>query len=294
MSFASIFGTQVVLVLLLASINTDHDDPDTKKSQHTNKHPQNFKPKTSLLKSRVKAPTKRPRQTRQTRDFDMSPKQHHIISDPGGKRNSQDYIPEEEAERGRRVQLHRALSKLGFCSRSMARGLIREGRVALNGRVAMEALVWVDVEKDVIAVDGRTRMRSMMPKQQQTGGQEDDTRLWATHMQSSKHMQSSNKSSNESSNESSSALAACSVWKLHKPRGYVTARQDERGRKTVYDLIPDELRPAVAAATTTITTDGNCWIFPIGRLDKDSEGLLLFTTDGKLGDRFKQRFNLIA
>lgn len=51
---------------------------------------------------------------------------------------------------------------------------------------------------------------------------------------------------------------------LHKPRGYVTTVSDELGRKTVMDLVKD-----IPAR-----------IFPVGRLDKDSEGLLLMTNDG--------------
>ena len=51
---------------------------------------------------------------------------------------------------------------------------------------------------------------------------------------------------------------------LHKPRGYVTTVSDERGRKTVMDLIPDIKER----------------VYPVGRLDKDSEGLLLLTNDG--------------
>ena len=51
---------------------------------------------------------------------------------------------------------------------------------------------------------------------------------------------------------------------LNKPRGYVTTVSDELGRKTVMDLLPDF----------------GCRIYPVGRLDKDSEGLLLFTNDG--------------
>ena len=51
---------------------------------------------------------------------------------------------------------------------------------------------------------------------------------------------------------------------LYKPRGYVTTTSDERGRKTVMDLLADY--PAR--------------VFPVGRLDKDSEGLLLLTNDG--------------
>ena len=57
---------------------------------------------------------------------------------------------------------------------------------------------------------------------------------------------------------------------LHKPKGYVVTRSDERGRKTVYDLLP-----------TWVFDDG--WM-PVGRLDLDSKGLLLFTTDGQVGN----------
>ena len=51
---------------------------------------------------------------------------------------------------------------------------------------------------------------------------------------------------------------------LHKPRGYLTTRSDDRGRKTVMDLVADV--PAM--------------LRPVGRLDKDSDGLLLMTDDG--------------
>ena len=51
---------------------------------------------------------------------------------------------------------------------------------------------------------------------------------------------------------------------LHKPRGFITTMNDEGGRKCVAELI-DEI-PAR--------------LFPVGRLDKDSEGLLLMTNDG--------------
>ena len=51
---------------------------------------------------------------------------------------------------------------------------------------------------------------------------------------------------------------------LHKPRGFLTTRSDDRGRKTVMDLVSDV--PAM--------------LRPVGRLDKDSEGLLLMTDDG--------------
>ncbi len=65
-------------------------------------------------------------------------------------------------------------------------------------------------------------------------------------------------------NDSTNLLA------LNKPKGYVVTRSDERGRKTIYDLLPD-----------WVFDDG--WM-PIGRLDLESKGLLLFTKNGKIGD----------
>ncbi len=55
---------------------------------------------------------------------------------------------------------------------------------------------------------------------------------------------------------------------LHKPKGYVTSREGQ-GSRTVYDLLPAELHA----------------LKPVGRLDKDSSGLLLMTTDGDLAYR---------
>ncbi len=54
---------------------------------------------------------------------------------------------------------------------------------------------------------------------------------------------------------------------LNKPRGYVTTVSDELGRKTVMDLIDVDTR-----------------VYPVGRLDKDSEGLLILTNDGSFAN----------
>ena len=78
---------------------------------------------------------------------------------------------------------------------------------------------------------------------------------------------------NKITNDSKNLLA------LNKPKGYVVTRSDELGRKTVYDLLPD-------------------WVFldewmPIGRLDLESKGLLLFTTNGKIGNALTKPGNCI-
>jgi 23S rRNA pseudouridine2605 synthase len=57
-------------------------------------------------------------------------------------------------------------------------------------------------------------------------------------------------------------------WLLNKPAGVVTTAADPQGRTTVLDLVPGEPR-----------------VFPVGRLDADTEGLLLLTTDGDLTHR---------
>ncbi len=57
-------------------------------------------------------------------------------------------------------------------------------------------------------------------------------------------------------------------YMLNKPSGYLTTKYDPQGRKTVFDLVK-------------VGKD----VFPVGRLDKDTSGLLLFTNDGELAQR---------
>lgn len=78
---------------------------------------------------------------------------------------------------------------------------------------------------------------------------------------------------NSTTNDSKNLLA------LNKPKGYIVTRSDELGRKTVYKLLPD-------------------WVFddqwmPIGRLDLESKGLLLFTRNGKIGNSLTKPGNCI-
>jgi 23S rRNA pseudouridine2605 synthase len=64
---------------------------------------------------------------------------------------------------------------------------------------------------------------------------------------------------------------------LNKPKGYICTVSDEKGRKTVLDLMPDNVGR----------------IYPVGRLDYDSEGLLILTTDGELAQHLTHPTNEI-
>ena len=66
---------------------------------------------------------------------------------------------------------------------------------------------------------------------------------------------------------------------LNKPKGYLVTRSDDLGRKTVYNLLP-----------TWLFQGG--WM-PIGRLDLESKGLLLFTRNGKINDALTKPGNCI-
>lgn len=128
-----------------------------------------------------------------------------------------------QPDRRPRVSLARALSKLGFCSRSQGRELVEEGRVRVNGAVRRDPELRVDPDRDRIEVDG--------------GRVAAEERVYLM---------------------------------LNKPRGLVTTASDERGRGTVYDALDDPELPFVS---------------PVGRLDRASEGLLLFTNDTRWAAR---------
>ena len=114
-------------------------------------------------------------------------------------------------------RLQKILSSRGVASRRAAEEMIRNGKVTVNGRVAMLGES-ADPDTDEILLEGRP-----LPS-----------------IQSNVYIM------------------------LHKPRGYVTTLSDEKGRPTVKELV----------------SDCNVRVYPVGRLDMDSEGLLILTSDG--------------
>ena len=120
-------------------------------------------------------------------------------------------------------RLDKILASTGRWSRREVKGLIREGRVLVDGAPARAPDERADPKKSHISVDG--------------AGLE-----WR----------------------------AFTYIMLHKPAGVLSATEDKR-QKTVLDLLPEELR--------------RLGLFPVGRLDKDTEGLLLLTDDGDTAHR---------
>jgi 23S rRNA pseudouridine2605 synthase len=118
-------------------------------------------------------------------------------------------------------RLQKVLATRGWGSRRVCEELIADGRVTVNGEVAVLGRR-VDPEVDLVEVDGAPV----------------GTKAGLVH------------------------------YLLNKPRGVVTTARDTHGRPTVVELVPGEPR-----------------VFPVGRLDADTEGLLLLTNDGELANR---------
>jgi 23S rRNA pseudouridine2605 synthase len=115
-------------------------------------------------------------------------------------------------------RLQKVLARAGLGSRRVCEEFVADGRVTVNGEVAVLGRR-VDVDRDAVALDGVPVIVR------------DDLVYYL----------------------------------LNKPTGYVSTASDPEGRPTVVDLVPGTPR-----------------VFPVGRLDYDTEGLLLLTNDGDL------------
>ncbi len=123
------------------------------------------------------------------------------------------------AQEPEKLRLNRAIAATGICSRRRADELIKAGRITVNGQLADDLSLQVDLLKDRICLDGKPLYKKPFD-----------------------------------------------YVVLYKPRGIVTTCEDEQGRRTVVDLMPPELQH----------------LKPVGRLDRDSEGMIILTNDGTL------------
>lgn len=130
-------------------------------------------------------------------------------------------LAEQSAQLHQGVRLQKVLAATGWGSRRVCEELIAEGRVSVNGEVAVLGRR-VDAEVDRVEVDGAPI----------------------------------------------GVRPGLVYYLLNKPTGVVTTSKDTHGRPTVIELVPAEPR-----------------VFSVGRLDADTEGLLLLTNDGDLANR---------
>lgn len=119
-------------------------------------------------------------------------------------------------------RLQKILSARGVASRRASEQMITDGRVMVNGRIALLGES-ADADVDEILIDGKAIPAGDQPV----------------------------------------------YIMLNKPRGFVTTLSDEKGRRTAAELV----------------ADCGVRVYPVGRLDLSSEGLLLFTNDGAFADR---------
>jgi 23S rRNA pseudouridine2605 synthase len=127
---------------------------------------------------------------------------------------------------GELVRIHKFIADMGVCSRRAAEGLIREGKVTVDGIPATIGQK-VDPNTQRVVVNNKTLKAAQMPK--------DVTLL------------------------------------MNKPRGVVCTNDDPFGARTVFDILPPVYR--------------DLRLFCAGRLDKDSEGMLVLTSDGELAQK---------
>lgn len=131
------------------------------------------------------------------------------------------------------MRVQRFLARAGVASRRGAEALMSAGRVSVNGQITSELGSKVDVDRDIVEVDGERVVLAKGPV----------------------------------------------YLMLYKPKGYLTTMSDPQGRHCVAELVPTSEHPG---------------LFPVGRLDYDTTGLLLFTTDGDLGQALLHPFHHVA
>ncbi len=119
-----------------------------------------------------------------------------------------------------RIRIAVAIARSGIASRRGAEAYVREGRVAIDGRVTTDLSLRVDPRNQRITLDG----------------------------------------------EPLPLAEPLRYYALNKPRGVLSTARDDRGRRTVVDFLPGNAPRCV----------------PVGRLDLDSEGLILLSNDGPL------------
>jgi len=121
------------------------------------------------------------------------------------------------------IRINKYLARCNLGSRRQVEDLVREGRIAVNGKITTDLATMIDPENDKVSNNGKMI----------------------------------------------EVIADKIYLMLNKPKNYLVSTRDDFGRKMVYELLPDF----------------GVHLFAIGRLDYNSEGLLLFTSDGDFANK---------
>ena len=157
------------------------------------------------------------------------------------------------------MRINKFLAECGVCSRRKADELVKEGRVSVNKKVVREVGTDVDETKDVVFVDGKKVVRVThydyllfyKPKNCVTTLNEDND----------------NKSGRKKTDKELEEIKN-RAEKLAAKGIFEEVKEHSKPRKIITDFIGDDYK--------------NKRLYPVGRLDYDSEGLLLLTNDGDL------------
>lgn len=182
-------------------------------------------------------------------------------------------LPEELRDSSRGERLQKVLASAGVAARRECEAMILAGRVTVNGHRVLSLPAWADPREDRIEVDGRLLPRpSRLPAPVSLPIPHGKHGAGGPQVRTGKGARPARPAADAAHHEAM-ALAADRVYiALNKPRNTITTASDPEGRRSVLDLV--ELPPNFSRR-----------IFPVGRLDADSTGLLLLTNDGELANR---------
>lgn len=153
-----------------------------------------------------------------------------------------------------KIRLQKYLAMAGVASRRKSEEMIAAGRISVNGQTITKLGTKIIPDKDQVAVDGKNiHVKSGKP------GKSGVTGVMGT--------------------TGTVGMTGMVYILLHKPEGVITSVSDPQKRPVVMDFVRD--------------IAGDTRIFPVGRLDYDSSGLILMTNDGQLTQKLTHPSNLI-
>lgn len=178
-------------------------------------------------------------------------------------------IPIEFTSNDRGVRLQKAMATAGVASRRDCEQIIQQGRVTVNDKLVADLPAWVDAQHDAIEVDGTliNPQATYAVNKRKHGSKhaEEEANAMLTEGQ-------------PTNDTPELPWSKRTYIMLNKPRRVISTTDDPEGRTHVLDLVNANFQAR---------------LFPVGRLDAESSGLILLTDDGELANRLTHpRYNV--